>query len=367
MSAGLCVKSLRNLIAIDPGYETEKLLVVPIDLDEKKYDDAHARVFQQQVYERFKSLPGVESVSDALVPPLGDGRYMSSLIVDGSQPVATEHMAFDANTVGPRYHETMGIKIVKGRGLIDQDQTEADSLVVNEALAARLFPGQDALGKRLRSGPGMPLLEIVGIVADIKHHDLTEAPLPHFDRLRKDYHSYTNFIVRTRGPAGDLVAQARREVLALDPSLTTNQIEPMSSSVGNALAPMRLASTVVGLFGLLALLLASIGLYGAMAWMVSRRTREVGIRMALGAQAGDVLALVIKHGMLLTVIGIAIGLTVAFASTRLIKSQLYQVSTTDPMTFVIISSVLGLASLLACYIPARRATKVDPMVALRYE
>ena len=288
-------------------------------------------------------------------------------MVDGDQPLPNEPMAFDANTVGPRYHETMGIQIVKGRGFTDRDQTKADVVVINEALAGRLFPGQDALGKRVRSGPGMPPLEIVGIAHDVRHHDLTETALPHFDRPHHGYGSYTNFVVRTRGPAVDLIPLVRRELLALDPSLTTNQIEPMSVAVGNALAPMRLASTLVALFGLLALVLASIGLYGVMAWMVSRRTREVGIRMALGAQAGDVLMLVIKHGMFLTICGIALGLAAAFVSTRLIKSQLYQVSTTDPLTFVVISTVLALVSLLACYIPARRATKVDPLVALRYE
>jgi predicted permease len=365
--AGLCIKSLRNLLAIDPGYETERLLVVPVELDEKKYDEVQARVFQQQVFERLAALPGVESVSDALVPPLSDGRYLSSLMVDGNQPVPNEQMAFDANTVGPRYHETMGIQIVKGRGFTDQDQTSADVVVINEALAGRLFPGQDALGKRVRSGPGMPPLEIVGIAHDVRHHDLTETALPHFDRPHHGYGRYTNFVVRTRGRAMDLIPLVRRELLALDPSLTTNQIEPMSAAVGNALAPMRLASTLVALFGLLALVLASIGLYGVMAWMVSRRTREVGIRMALGAQAGDVLMLVIKHGMFLTISGIALGIAAAFVSTRLIKSQLYQVSTTDPLTFVVISTVLALVSLLACYIPARRATKVDPLVALRYE
>ncbi len=367
VGAGLCIKSLRTLLAIDPGYETERLLVVPVELDEKEYDEAHARVFQQQVFERLAALPGVESVSDALVPPLSGGRYMSSLMVDGDQPLPNEPMAFDANTVGPRYHETMGIQIVKGRGFTDRDQTRADVVVINEALAGRLFPGQDALGKRVRSGPGMPPLEIVGIAHDVRHHDLTETALPHFDRPHRVYGTYTNFVVRTHGPAVDLTPLVRRELLALDPSLTTNQIEPMSVAVGNALAPMRLASTLVALFGLLALVLASIGLYGVMAWMVSRRTREVGIRMALGAQAGDVLMLVIKHGMFLTICGIALGLAAAFVSTRLIKSQLYQVSTTDRPTFIVISTVLALVSLLACYLPARRATKVDPLAALRYE
>jgi len=366
VGGGLCIRSFQNLLAIDPGYETARLLVVPVELDEKKYDEAQARVFQQQAWEKLRSIPGVESVSDGLVPPLSGGRYMSSLIVDGSQ-MPTAQMAFDANTVGPAYHETMGIRIVKGRGFTNDDQRGPDVVIINQALAARLFPGQDALGKTVRKGPGMPVMEVVGISADVKHHDLTETGLPHFDRVRRDYGSYTNFVVKTRGPSADLIPQVRRELLSLDPSLSTNEIESMADSVGKVLAPMRLASTVVGLFGVLALLLASIGLYGVTAWMVSRRTREVGIRMALGAQAGDVLALVIRHGMLLTVAGVVIGLLAALVSTRLISTQLYRVSPTDPLTFVVIAVVLGGVSLLACYLPARRATKVDPLVALRYE
>jgi predicted permease len=366
IAAGLCIRSFQNLLAIDPGYQTENLLVVPVELDGNKYDEAQARSFQQQVEQRLRSLPGVESVSDGLVPPLSGGRYMSSLIVDGSQNSMAQ-MAFDADTVGPAYHETMGIRIIKGRGFTNADKAGAEVVIINEALAARLFPGADAIGQTVRKGPGMPPMKIIGVAADVKHHDLTETALPHFDRLRREYDNYTNFVVRTRGRAEVLIPSVRRELLSLDPSLPTNEIDSMAISVGNVLAPMRLASTLVVLFGLLALLLASVGLYGVMAWMVGRRTREVGIRIALGAQAGDVLSLVIRQGMLLTVTGIGIGLIAAFAGTRLIRTQLYQVSATDPLTFVLIAVALAAVSLLACYLPARRATKVDPLVALRYE
>jgi predicted permease len=366
IGAGLCVRSFQKLLAIDPGYETEKLVVVPVELDERKYDEAQARVFQQQAGERLRSLPGVESVSDCLVPPLSSGRYVSSLMVEGAE-APTEPAAFDADTVGPGYHATMGIRILKGRGFTEQDQKGSGAVVINQALAARLFPGQDAIGKRVLRGPGMPAMEIVGVSENIKHHDLTESALPHFDRLRRDYGAYTNFVLKARGTPGDLIPQVRRELLSLDPSLQTNQIELMSVSVGNVLAPMRLASTLAALFGALALLLASIGLYGLMAWMVSRRTREVGIRMALGARAADVLMMVVRDGILLTTAGMGIGLVAAFLSTRFIGAQLYRVSPTDPLTFVAIAVALLVSSLLACYLPARRATKIDPLVALRYE
>jgi putative ABC transport system permease protein len=364
--AGLCIRSFKNLVAIDPGYQTEHLLVVPVDLDDKKYDEAHARIFQQQVERRLKALPGIESISDGLVPPLSGGRYVSSLIADGSS-ISMAQSAFDGNTVGAGYHETMGIHIVRGRDFTTADQNGPAVVIVNKALAARLFPGQDAVGKTVRKGPGMPPMEVVGVAEDIKYHDLVESALPHFDVCRQSYGSYTNFVLRTRGPAADLIPRVRAELLSLDPSLQTNQIESMAVSVGNVLAPMRLASTLVGLFGGLALLMAGVGLYGVMAWMVGRRTREVGIRIALGAKTGDVLTLVIRQGMILTSAGIGLGLIAAFAGTRLIRTQLYQVSATDPATFVVIAVVMAAVSLLACYLPARRATKVDPLVALRYE
>jgi predicted permease len=366
IGAGLCVRSFQNLLAIAPGYETEKLIVVPVELDEKKYDDAQARSFQQEVQERLRSLPGVESVSDCLVPPLSSGRYMSSLMVQGAEG-PTEPTAFDANTVGPGYHATMGITLIKGRGFTEADQQGPGAVIINRALEARLFPGQDAIGKRVQSGPGMPAMEVIGVSEDIKFHDLTEAAVPHFDRVRRDYGAYTNFVLKTRGTPQDLIPQVRRELLTLDPSLQTNEIELMSASVGNVLAPMRLASTLAALFGALALLLASLGLYGLMAWMVGRRTREVGIRMALGARKADVLLMVVRDGILLTAGGLGIGLVAAFLSTRLIGTQLYRISPTDPLTFVVIAVALLVSSLLACYLPARRATKVDPLVALRYE
>jgi ABC-type antimicrobial peptide transport system permease subunit len=215
-----------------------------------------------------------------------------------------------------------------------------------------------------------PTLEIIGITANSKHHDLTEDPVPHYDlpAPQKGYDSYTNIVLRTKNDPADLVAAVRAELLSLDPSLDVSDTSPMSIQISNALAAVTLASTLVGVFGLLGLLLASVGLYGVMTWIVSRRTREVGIRMALGARSGDVLRLVLRQGMILTVGGLLIGLAAAFVATRLLDTQqLYGVSPTDAFTFAAGAVVLTIVSLLACYIPARRATKVDPLVALRYE
>ena len=371
IAAGLCIRSLRNLLAIDPGFKAESLLVVPFELDDKKYDEARGEAFQQQVLERLAKLPGVEASSYGLVMPFSGSKFMGSIFVEGRPPDQNQQTAFDGSEVGPRYHETMGIKMIAGRGFTEQDTANSPKvIVINEALAQRLFPGENALGRRLMRNTKGPALEIIGITANSKHHDLTEEPVPHFDlpALQKGYDSYTNIVLRTKNDPADLVAAVRAELLALDPSLDVSDTAPMSNQISNALAAVTLASTLVGVFGFLALLLASVGLYGVMTWIVSRRTREVGIRMALGARRADVLRLVLRQGLILTGGGLLIGLVAAFVGTRLLDTQqLYGVSPTDKLTFAAGAVVLTLVSLLACYIPARRATKVDPLVALRYE
>ncbi|HEV2836365.1 MAG TPA: ABC transporter permease, partial [Pyrinomonadaceae bacterium] len=371
IGAGLCIKSLRNLLAIDPGYQAERVVVVPVELDEKKYDEARGQALQQELYTRLSTLPGVEAVSYGLITPLSGSRYVSSIFVVGRQPLPGEQMAFDANAVGPGFHEAMGIKFVEGRGFTDQDRKGAPGVVIiNEALARLLFPGESALGKKLSLRTDNTGLEVIGVTRDIKHHDLTETPVPHFDlpALQRGYDSYTNFLVRTRGPAEDVVSAVRSQLLALDSTLAVNEIEPMTAQIATTLAATRLASTLISIFGVVALLLATIGLYGVMVWMVSRRTREVGIRMALGAQSGDVLKLMLKQGLVLITTGVVVGLMTALIATRLIDTQqLYGVRATDPFTFAAIALLLTAVSLLACYLPARRATKVDPLVALRYE
>src|SRR5262245_10401800 len=262
--AGLCVKSLRNLLAIDPGYKTETLLLVPLELDEKRYDEVKGLAVQQQLYERMTKLPGVELVSYSTLTPLGSGRYMKSIFVPGHQPQPSEQMAFDANVVGPHYHETMGIELVHGRDFSEQDRQGAPGVVIiNQTLARRLFGEENVVGRQLslKTGGAQPV-EIVGVIRDVKYHDLTEPPLPHLDlpALQHGYDSYTTFVVRSRSESTALIPAVRGELLNLDQTLPVKQIAPMSAQINNVLAATRLASTLVAIFGLLALLLASIGL-----------------------------------------------------------------------------------------------------------
>jgi len=371
IGAGLCLKSLRNLLAIDPGYRADNLLIVPLDLDEKKYDAARGLAFRTALLEKLQATPGVEGVSYGSVIPFSGSRYMSSLFVEGRQPLANDQMAFDASVVGPRYHETMGVKLVTGRGFTEQDRDgSAPVIIINDTMANRLFPGESAIGRRLTTRTNGPGLEIIGITKTVKHHDLTEAPLPHFDlpAAQSSYANYTNIVLRTKGPAVDLIPSVRNQLLSLDPSLPVMDISAMSEQIGAALAATRLASSLISLFGVVSLLLASLGVYGLMAWLVLRRTRELGIRLALGAQRSNLIGLILRQGLWLTLTGVGVGLSTAFAVSRIFDTQqLYQVKATDTFTFLCVALLLTFVSLLACFIPAVRATRIDPLRALRYE
>jgi predicted permease len=251
IGAGLCIKSLRNLLSIDPGYQSQNLVTIPLELDEKKYDEVSGASFQREVFSRLSNIPGVQSLSYGLVMPFSGSRYVSSIFVEGKQPLPNEQMAFDASVVGPRYHETMGIPLLEGRGFTEQDKTGAPPVVIiNEALAQRLFPNQSALGKRLSLKTNSPGLEIIGVTRSVKHHELTENPLPHFDlpAMQRGYDSYTNVVLRVNGNATSTIPEVRNVLLGLDPTLDVKDITLMSSLIDKTLAATRLASTLIGVF-----------------------------------------------------------------------------------------------------------------------
>lgn len=369
--AGLFVKSLRTLLAIDPGFKAAHVVVAPIDLPAKKYDEARGREFFRQLAERVATLPGVEDVSTALVVPVSGSKLFRNITVEGYKTGPGEDPAVDTNQVGPRYHQVMGIPIVRGRGFTEHDRMGAPRVaVINEAMARLYFAGQDPLGKRLWLGRDDAPAEIVGVARDSKYHSLTETSLPHFDTpslQEEEYGLFATLHIGTKGDATSLIASVRREVMALDPTLPIASVRTLREELSHSLAAVRMAAALTSLFGVAAMLLAAIGVYGVMSYAVTRRTHEIGLRMALGASRTHVLGLVIGRGLRLAVAGIGLGLLAAFAATRIIANMLYGVEATDPVTFAGVAALLSCVALLACYIPARRAAKVDPLVALRHE
>ena len=373
IGAGLFVKSLRNLFAIDPGFKPENVLLVPIAMPREQYANqtteaqfqqiaAQQNQFYQQLAERVQALPGVVAATTASITPMSGSVGTMNVTIEGYQTQAGQNIGIDYNTVGPGYHELMGIPLVQGRSFTPADRTGTPNVVViNEAMARLYFPNQNPIGKRLNIGT------IIGVTRDLKIHKLTETPLPHFDRaaLQHPYGSYVRLLMRTAGEPTALVAAVRQEVKTLSPEAAIDRVTTVSAELENSIAAERMAAALTSVFGLIALVLAVIGLYGVMIFTVSRRTREVGIRMALGAQSHDVLKLVTGQGLRLTLVGVCIGLGGALALTRLMETMLFGVSATDPLTFAGVALLLALVALVACWIPARRATKVDPMIALR--
>jgi predicted permease len=278
----------------------------------------------------------------------------------------------DFNSIAPRYFETMTMPLVRGRDFTWQDTAEsAPVVIINETLARRLWPDEDPIGKRLTTGGppnANPLREVIGVARDAKYRTLFESPRREmFLPILQNYHSEASLQVRAAGNPAQLISSVQHEVSSMDRNLPVFKVKTMSEQLDSSLTPQLLAAKLIGTLGALALLLAAVGIYGVMSYAVAQRTHEIGVRMALGAQASDVLKLVVGRGLKLTLIGVGIGLAGAYALTRAIESFLYGIGPTDPVTFVGISLLLTGVALGACLAPARRAIKVDPMVALRYE
>jgi predicted permease len=381
VGAGLFLRSVRQARAIDPGFDAERLLVAQLNINLLRYTRAQGREFYRQVVERVGALPGVESVSLSRNVALTGSSSIRGLMIEG-QPAPDNDLRSEGgrggggdgtvgvNVVGPNYFETFGVPVVRGRDFGASDAEESPGVVVvNEAFAARHFAGQDPLGKRLSfNGARGPWREIVGVARDSKYYTLGEARTPFvYLPLAQNHETGMALVVRAAGEPAALAGAVRREVQSLEKNLPLTDARPMTEVLGAALYAARTGAALVTGFGLLALLLAAVGLYGVMAYSVARRTREVGIRMALGARRADVLRLVLREALLMVACGVGLGLAGAWAASRLLAGFLYGVSTTDPLTFLGTTAVLVAAALLACLVPARRATKVDPMVALRYE
>jgi macrolide transport system ATP-binding/permease protein len=376
IGAGLCVRSLQRLQAIDAGFDPAQVLVLSLDLAPSGYAEARGQIFYQQLVERVTALPGVESASLAQLTPLSDDLLRRRTDIEGYQlPPGEKSVSLFYNVVAPRYFETLRTPLLGGRDFTPQDRAGAPQVVIiNESLARRYFPKSDALGKRLTFGnyPGSPVplqhLEIVGVVKDSKYAEVTEQTRPMmFLPLAQSYRPETRLHVRTAQDPTALVSAIRRAAQQIDASLPVYNIRTLAEQKDRSLYSARMAATLLSVFGGLALLLASIGLYGVMAYVVGQRQRELGVRLALGAQQHDVFRLVLKEGMTLVLVGLALGLAGALIGTRLLTTFLYGVRPTDAATFIGIALLLALVALAANYLPARRAARTDPLRALRAE
>ncbi len=369
IGSGLFIRSLLNARTINPGFKVEGGLMATLDPGLLRYNEEQGQEFFRQAVERVESLPGVERASLMLFVPLGLSFGQRGVYVEGqngSRNVTTTGF----NIVGPRYFQTMGIPVMRGREFTSRDRAGAQRVVmINETLARRLWPGEDPIGKRLRlGGPSGPEAEVIGLAGDGKYATIGENARPYiYQPLLQSYSSKMTLVVRTTGNPEALSAAIRERIQSLDPNLPVAQITTLAGQVDFALFPARLGAALLGAFGLLALGLAATGIYGVIAYSVSQRTQEFGIRMALGADGADVRRLVLREGLKVVLIGVTAGLALSLAAARLIAGFLYGVGANDPLTFVGVALLLTAVALLACYLPARRATKVDPMVALRVE
>jgi putative ABC transport system permease protein len=363
VAAGLCVRTLRNATAIDKGYDAETVLTSRMDLARQSYTAERGRLLQQQLLDRLHALPGVDAAGFGVTLPLNDGRWEDAIRREGDPTRLQTYQ----NVVSPRYFDAMRISRIAGRGFTDADDEKgARVAILNQTLARMLWPGEDPIGRRI-SFRGQTI-EVVGLVRDIKGRNLFEAPGPMlYLPLSQTYQPNVVLHVRTIVPPPSLVAALRQEVYSLDKNLPVYAVATMNEHVAATLTPQRMLAWLVGGFGALALLLAAIGLYGLLAYAVTERTQEIGIRMALGAHRSDVTRLFVGGGMKLAVAGIVLGSAAAMWLTPLMKGLLFGVGPLDPLTLTAVPILLLVAALVASFVPARRAARADPKVALRYE
>jgi putative ABC transport system permease protein len=373
IGAGLMIKSFYEILKVEPGFKSESVLVMDISLPRTKYEDKTARAnFYQQAIERVGALPGVQQAGATNVLPLSRNNSSAAFSVVG-RPKPEKGREPEANfrTISPHYLEAMGIPLRRGRQIMQSDQAKTQRvIIINEFLAREHFPNEDPLGKRLNFGGEEEAdnYEIIGVTGDIRHESLVEKIVPevYIPLVQEPWYSMS-IVVRATGDPLQLAGAVQREIQAIDKEQPVYNVRTMERVVSESLAPQRVTMGMLGVFALIALVMASVGIYAVMSYAVTQRTHEIGIRMALGAQPGDILKMVVRQGMWLALIGVGLGLVASYWLMQAMTRILYSVSATDPLTFTAISLLLMLVAFTANYIPARRATKVDPMVALRYE
>jgi predicted permease len=372
IGAGLLLKSFVRLQDVRPGFDPENVLAAKMSLPRDRYPDAAAAIrFHDQVLERVSNLPGVEAVGIASHVPVEEQGYNGNIKVDGKTYPKNQEPLVEFRLVSPDFFRAAGIPLVRGRLLDEHDKMDsAPVVVINEAMAQQIWPGEDPLGKRVMEDPRAT---VVGVVGNVKNYGLTrqtvsEMYLPYkLKEVWPDMLWNMRLIVRSQINQESLTTALRREVTSIDPTQALYGVEPMKTVIDNTVSGQKLNMTLLLVFAIIALLLAIIGVYGVMSYTVAQNTREIGIRVALGAQPGTILKLVVGRGIVLIGIGLVIGVIAALILTRFLTTLLFEVTPTDLTTFAFIGLLLTSIGLLACLVPARRAMKVDPLVALRYE
>jgi putative ABC transport system permease protein len=376
VGAGLLVKSFRNVLQVDPGFNARKLLTMQVSVNNP--DGNQVASFFRQLQENVTRIPGVTAFAISNGLPLGVANHPTFFIQGRPLPEPGQETGAVRYTVSPGYFDAMGIQLKRGRVFTPQDTPDTPLVMIIDEALAQYFQNEDPIGKQIsQSREGSPKYEIIGVVGHVEQDSLESQTVrtPQFylafnqippDRL-PGYVRRINLLSRTNVDPSSLTSAVRDQIAALNKDQAIFNVRTMEEIVGQSVAPRRFSMMLLSVFALFALALASIGIYGVMSYAVTQRTREIGLRMTLGAQRGNVLRLVIGDGMKLTLAGVLLGVAAAFALTRTIKSLLFGVSATDPVTFISIALLLLLVALLACWVPARRATKVDPMIALRYE
>jgi predicted permease len=368
---GLLVRSLWRMRAIDPGFNADRVLLVGLDIDPRDYDDVKTLAFYQQALERVAALPGIEAVSLTHNVPLGMVGNTPRPVEAEDAPAQREQDRVPASPdyVSPGYFRTLGIRLTAGRefGLLDSKGAPR-TVIINQTLARRLWPGQDAVGRRIKVAREKEPLTVIGVAPDVKYRSLLDTPKPYFYLpLFQQLNSSATLQARTSDDPVLSVSAIRQALREVDRNVFIGEVSTINGQIEAALSQTRLTATFAGLLGGITLLLAMTGLYGLMTYLVTQRTQELGIRMALGARPADVLYMVLRQGLKLALAGVAAGLIVTVALTRLMASLLYGVSATDPITLVVTAVSLTCVAALACYLPARRATRINPLDALRHD
>jgi len=375
VGAGLLIKSLWRLNTVNPGLDPRNVLTFNVALPEVRYPAERQAQFFSTLKKQLESMPGVQSASVVDPLPLSGERFSISFEIDGRPVAKKDQPSADFFNVDPGYFKTMSIPMIKGRDFDDRDKHKsAPVIIVSETFARQIFPGEDVIGKRIKPGISVfedeetPWREIVGVVGDVKNRALNTEPRPvYYVPQAQVPFNQEIIVVKTTGDPHALVKAATKEVGTLDGDLAVFGVKTMEEYISRSVSTPRFNTTLLSIFAAVALVLTVVGLYGVMSYAVAQRTNEIGIRLALGAQTRDVLSLIIGQGLRLVLVGLAIGLLGAFALMRVISGLLFGVTAKDPMTFIVVSVVLAVIALLACYVPARRATRVDPLEALRYE